>query len=289
MGFRALDPVPEKGIMVGVDGRQFHVLRRGEGRPVVLLHGNGGLAQEILGAFPETPGICWIAPDRPGYGYSDALPDGEQDPQSQAQWLDAVLSVLMIQEAVVVAHSLAAAVAVSLAASNPSRVSRLVLLAPFCRPTPQRLMLGLRLTTLPVIGTLVRTIIVPFLARRFRRQLIFSIMGPQIPQWVQNFPVEHAVQPKAVKTIAAELTSFNHAMERLAPSLNVLVPVSILHGSKDTTAVFDWQIPWLLRHLDDWDFTLLKNCGHAVHHESPQLVIQTVLCRQKQAFRQLNA
>ncbi|OZA06256.1 MAG: alpha/beta hydrolase, partial [Rhodobacterales bacterium 17-64-5] len=72
------------------------MLTKGQGRPVVLLHGNGSLGEEILSALPPVEGVLWIAPDRPGYGRSDPLPEGCFDPLSQAVWLDLLLSELGI-------------------------------------------------------------------------------------------------------------------------------------------------------------------------------------------------
>ena len=67
---------------------------------VVLLHGNGGLAQEILSAFLAIARICWIAPDGPGYGNSDRLP--EKAPQIVIQTVlrrpVTLLRLLTVQE-----------------------------------------------------------------------------------------------------------------------------------------------------------------------------------------------
>ncbi len=127
--------------MVEVWGRPVHFHSVGRGAPVLLLHGSGSLGQEILAAFPPLQGLRWVAPDRPGYGFSAALP-GCEDPLTQARWTRAFLDALGLDRAHVVAHSLACGAALCLAGRSPDRVARLVLIAPFCRPTPHRWIAG---------------------------------------------------------------------------------------------------------------------------------------------------
>lgn len=259
-------------------GRTFHVLQKGEGDPFVLLHGNASLGEEILSAFPRTPGVRWIAPDRPGYGCSDALPNGHQDPLSQAAWLEAFLTRMEIPRVTVVAHSLSAGPALAFAAARPDRVKRLVLLAPFCRPTPQRLMLGMRLVTAPVIGPPLRQLVVQPFARRMGQRLVQSFMAPNsIPPWLRGFPVSHAARPLAVATAGAELKCFNRGMQEIAPTLAKETPVTVVHGLSDRTAAPGWHLPWLATRAPQLQVTLVMGCGHAVHHAAPTIVLRAVL------------
>ena len=65
---------PPTGRFVTVDGVKLHYIDRGEGPPVVLLHGNVVTAEDF-----RTSGVLEllarrhrvIAFDRPGFGYSD--------------------------------------------------------------------------------------------------------------------------------------------------------------------------------------------------------------------------
>jgi ferritin-like metal-binding protein YciE/pimeloyl-ACP methyl ester carboxylesterase len=115
---------------VQVLGRPVHLLEQGAGRPLLLLHGCGSLAQEILSAMPAAPGLRWIAPDRPGYGFS-APRRGRDAPVDQARWTAALLDALGLGRVHLVAHSLAAGAALEFAARAPGRVAaeRLVLAA----------------------------------------------------------------------------------------------------------------------------------------------------------------
>jgi pimeloyl-ACP methyl ester carboxylesterase len=269
---------PKLGSFVVVGGRRCHVLAKGRGRPIVLLHGNGGLGEEILSAFPRLEGVRWIAPDRPGYGRSDPLPEGYDDPVSQAVWLDGLLARLAPAPVTLVAHSLAAGLALALAAARPDRVSRLVLLAPFCRPTPERWMPALRLASAPLIGGFLRRVVVPPLVRRMRTRLIKRFMAPnRPPPWLRGFPVTQAASPQGIKTMAAELKAFNAAIRHIGRDLQLTRSVTVVHGLSDETADPRWHLPWLRDRTTDLHCLLLRGCGHAVHHAAPNLVLQAIL------------
>src|SRR5215212_11307414 len=64
---------PPSGRFVNIDGVRLHYVERGEGTPVVLLHGNGMTLQDFaLSGVLELTAARYrvIAFDRPGYGYS---------------------------------------------------------------------------------------------------------------------------------------------------------------------------------------------------------------------------
>jgi hypothetical protein len=93
---------PPRGRFVQVDGVRVHVVTRGEGPPVVLLHGNGSMVDEL-----EASGVLDIlarhyrvvALDRPGSGYSERLPDGAATARAQAALVASVLDRLGIDRA----------------------------------------------------------------------------------------------------------------------------------------------------------------------------------------------
>lgn len=272
----------ERTLKVGdfthIGGQRCHVLTRGRGRPVVLLHGNGGLGEEILSAFPAVPGVRWIAPDRPGFGQTDAPQAGRYDPLSQARWLDALLTDLGIPQATVVAHSLASGLALAFAATRPWRLSRLVLLSPFCRPTPERLMPWLRLASAPVVGGWVRKLVVPTVMRRFRTRILGAYMAPNAaPPWLLDLPVSRVASPQAVQATAAELRCFNASMRRVERALRLSMPVTVVHGLEDRTAQPHWHLPWLHARCDNLTSILVPGCGHGLHHAAPDLVRQAIL------------
>lgn len=269
---------PVMGEFISVWGRQVHFLSAGRGKPILLLHGNGSLGQEILSCFPMLSGVRWIAPDRPGYGLSHPSEAGRQGPAVTAEWIAAFMDALGIHSADIVAHSLAAGAALHLAARHPERVNKLVLLAPFCRPTPHRWMLGLRLAVAPIIGPLVRKHVIPVLASVFRLQILRGMLFPNaVPRWLRRFPLLHAVRDQSIKTTAAELRCFNNDMAGPPSRLRVSVTTTALFGCEDETAPWASHEPWLRKRVEGLTVIKLPDTGHAVHHAAPGTVLKAIL------------
>lgn len=124
--------------LVGTRHGPVEVAVRGEGPPVLVLHGAGGgydqallLAQMFGGDGQSRKGHRWIAVSRFGYLRS-ALP-ADASVQAQAEALVEVLDALGVQRAAVLAMSGGVPPALQLAANHPDRVTALALLssAPF--------------------------------------------------------------------------------------------------------------------------------------------------------------
>lgn len=123
-------------LRVSVEGRALAAWTFGRGPPVVLMHGWGGHAGQLV-PFIEplvAAGLRVVAFDAPGHGSSEASRVGVR----LATFLDFAAGLRALQEKVgtlygVVAHS-GGAVATGIALRQGLAVERLVLLAPMTRP-----------------------------------------------------------------------------------------------------------------------------------------------------------
>jgi pimeloyl-ACP methyl ester carboxylesterase len=113
-------PAPMVGRFLQVSGRRVHLLVQGSGPPVLLLHGNGSVGEEVLAPFAAHRGVTWLAPDRPGYGFSEAA-KGRPDPAEQAEWAVALIDALRLPAVHIMAHSIAAGLAMCVAGRFPDR------------------------------------------------------------------------------------------------------------------------------------------------------------------------
>lgn len=99
---------PPVGRFIDVDSVRLHYLERGEGPPLVLLHGNGSMIHDFLSS-----GLVGMAArqhrvivfDRPGYGHSTRPRGRVWSPQAQADLFRAALDRLGVSQAVVLGHS----------------------------------------------------------------------------------------------------------------------------------------------------------------------------------------
>src|SRR5437763_4997500 len=80
----------ETGEFVSVEGVRLHYLSRGEGRPVVMLHGNSGFAHDFASVLGAMDGREFraLAFDRPGHGFSER-PSQDGAMSSQARLIRA--------------------------------------------------------------------------------------------------------------------------------------------------------------------------------------------------------
>lgn len=126
-----IPPAGRSGFTV-VGGHQVHYLEWGPvtGRPVLCLHGGGQTAYmyEELGAAMAAvpPGRYVLAPDLPGHGDSDPLPEFGRRPF--AAHVHEVAAAFGLRRFVLVGASLGGMTSISLAADHPELVEAVVLI-----------------------------------------------------------------------------------------------------------------------------------------------------------------
>lgn len=125
--FDSIYRLPVKTVLV--EGQRIAYLDRGDGPPVILVHGFGGsmwqweYQQSALAATHRV-----ITPDLLGSGLSDK-PDIEYRPEQILAYFLGFMDALGIDRAAMVGNSLGAGVVMSMALSHPDRVDRLVLIS----------------------------------------------------------------------------------------------------------------------------------------------------------------
>lgn len=270
---------PRIGSFVAVAGRAVHYHDVGDGPPILLLHGWSSLAQEVLPPFLPLAGTFrLIAPDRPGYGFSDPPAPGREGPDGQAEWLAGILDALGIATVALVAHSLGAGIALTFAARHPARLRGLTLIGGFCRPTPHAAMPLVRAAIAPYIGPVIRETLVPAVLPYLGPWFIESALRPNgVPDYLADFPFRHAGSPQALAAMATELLAFNLGADGTAAALAALsVPVTVVHGATDAVADPAWHLPFVKETIPAAVITLLDGVGHAPHHARPEAVLGAV-------------
>jgi pimeloyl-ACP methyl ester carboxylesterase len=139
------------------------VLEAGEGPPLLLIHGAGMSATLWAPLLVHLRRYRCVAIDLPGCGLTDAFDHRGVELRRHARsFLLAVLDALDIDEVAIVANSLGATYALYLAAAQPERVSRLVLMgAPGVALPGSRASLAMRMYSRPALGRLLSAISPP--------------------------------------------------------------------------------------------------------------------------------
>ncbi len=265
---------PQEGRFVEAEGCRLHYLESGRGRPLILLHGLGGLAQEIALAFRPAAAQGWrvLAFDRPGYGFSSPPPEGGT-PQDQAHLLAAAVARLGLRRPVVAGHSYGASVALNYALDHDA--AGLLLLAPLIHPTRPLAMPLLRLATAPMLRWPMQRLVMPWLFRRFLAApwLRRAFAPDPVPDCFDSFPFGHAIRPASIQSMARDLRGFNACMAGRLPDLRGLdVPTMIVTGDADPAVSIAEQSLKLHRELPRSELRVLPGIGHMVQHVRPDAV-----------------
>lgn len=276
-------PYASKRVTVG--GVEMAYVDEGQGRPVVLVHGNPTWSfywRRLLAALPPL-GLRVIAPDHVGMGRS-AKPPADAYPYTlrrRVADLGELLDRLGLDEPVsLVVHDWGGAIALSWAAEHPERVDRLVLLNTGAFPLPpgKTVPWTLRAARLPVLGELAVTRLNAFslgalvlgsgrhwLPAEARRGLLAPYDSPEhrvsVARFVQDIPVRPSDPAYAV-------------LERLQERLPLLAdkPALVCWGMKDP--VFDATVlDHLLTLLPAAEVHRFPRGGHYVLEDEPDAIV----------------
>ncbi|MCJ7510478.1 MAG: alpha/beta hydrolase [Dehalococcoidia bacterium] len=123
-----LADVPKPGNMIRLDGVGIHYVDRGQGPPLVLIHGLAGSIGNFRYNIPVlSEHLRVVALDLKGFGYSERPAAGDYSPTAQALLVGELMDRLGIPRAAVLGHSMGGAIALRLAATWPEKVDRLIL------------------------------------------------------------------------------------------------------------------------------------------------------------------
>lgn len=279
---------PPIGKFVEVDRARLHYVERGDGDPLVMLHGLGSLVQDFLGSGlidRAAERYRVIAFDRPGYGYSDRPKDQTWTPEAQAALIRSALAKLGIERPLVLGHSWGTLPALALALDHPEGVAGLVLMAgpyfPIARPDP----ILMALPAMPVIGAVLANTTSPLLARATRGAIIRKIFAPNpVPPEFARFPVQLSLRPGQIRASAGDAGLLQLAELRLAKRYGELrLPVAIVAGDGDQLVPFEHaeRLRQLLPHSS---FHRLEGVGHMVHWVAPDDVMAAIDTAAARAF-----
>jgi len=272
---RAQRDHPPIGRFVEVDGVRLHFVERGEGPPIVLLHGNTVLLQDFIasGLFDRlADGHRVVAFDRPGFGYSERPRDRLWTPSAQAALFARAFARLGIAEPVVVGHSWGTLVALALALDEPASVRGLILASGYYYPSARVDALLTAPVALPVLGDLMRYTVTPVFARMVFRKMVEAMFTP-LPVAAGFFELlsrELMLRPGQLRANAEDAAFMVPAAAKFRDRYRELrLPVHIFAGEQDLVVSPDAHAARLHAELPDSELTLLPDAGHMVHYAAP--------------------
>jgi pimeloyl-ACP methyl ester carboxylesterase len=272
---------PPEGLFLTVDGVRLHYSDRGEGSPVVLIHGNA-----VTGDDWNTSGVAElllqkhrvIIFDRPGFGYSERPRGHLWTAAQQAELLHKALQQLGIERPVVVGHSWGTMVALALAERHQADTAGLVLLSGYYVWTLRPDVLLVAAGALPVIGDLLRYTISPLLGWLQMPLLKWQMFSPaRVPARFQaEYSSAMALRPSQIRATSIDgVLMIPGALALRGEYKNLTLPVLIIAGEGDKV-VFKRRSEQLQARIRGSVLQIVKGAGHMVHHLVPGQVAQAV-------------
>ncbi|AMB46833.1 alpha/beta hydrolase [Methylobacterium sp. AMS5] len=260
------------GQFVTVDGLPVHVIVRGRGRPVVLVHGNGTMAEDfaICGLIDRLAArYRVIAIDRPGFGYTARPRHRIWTAQGQAVLLHRVLEQLSVERPLVVGHSWGTIVALALAADGRRPMRGLVLLSGSYFPGHRTDAALIAPLAVPGFGDAVRAMVPAKVSASLTGQSFRQVFWPQpVPaRFTARFPIEIAAAATQLRAVSEDAASMNSAvtgLQRRYPGLTL--PVSILAGDADAIVKAGEHSVRLHTTIPGSTLRLLPGLGHMIHY-----------------------
>lgn len=244
-------PAPPDAQVIAVEGLRTRYVRRGQGPPVVVLHGWGASIETVLSIVAGLEAHCTVyALDLPGFGESE-LPAQAWGVADYQRFLCAFMDALQIARAAIVGHSNGGRVAIRLAATEPARVSKLVLVDSAGIRPPRGLRYYRRVAMAKTGKHAARLLGAP--GRRLQALLVGRAASA-------DYAAAGALRPTFVRLV-------NEDLRRFLPDIGA--PTLLVWGSEDTaTPLSDARL--MERLIPDAGLVVFEGAGHYCYLDQPQ-------------------
>ena len=221
--------------------------------PIIFIHGAGG---NYLNWPPEVrrlPGQRIFAPDLPGHGRSDGV--GRQAIEDYAQCILDFLDALRIHKAILVGHSMGAAIALTLTLDHPRRMLALGLMGG-----------GARLKVSP---DLIQNTSNPATLPHALQDIAAMAFSPVVEPRLKQLAMQRMAATRAT-VLNGDLIACNQfdIMDRLA---KVRVPTLVVCGADDRMTPPRYS-EHLAASIKRAELVIVPDAGHMVMIEKPKAV-----------------
>jgi pimeloyl-ACP methyl ester carboxylesterase len=272
---------PPEGRFIDIDGVRLHYLEKGEGEPLVLLHGNTTMGMDFtLSGLVDMAAKRYrvIVFDRPGYGYSERPRTTIWNCGAQAGLLSKALERIGARHAIVLGHSLGALVAIAMALDHPQSVRALVLSSGYYYPTLRPEVPLTSQPAIPVFGDLMRYTITPLMMRMLWPLMLQREFTPApVSESMKKLPPWMVLRPSQIRASSAEMILLYPDVISLGRRYQELkLPIVLLAGSGDRLVYRSRHSDRFHQELPHTDYRIVEGSGHMVHHVAPDQVMDAI-------------
>ncbi|HUO52414.1 MAG TPA: alpha/beta hydrolase [Gemmatimonadaceae bacterium] len=272
---------PAAGAHVTARGVSVHVLVRGEGRPVVMLHGNYGDSSDFSGRLRERVSRDFRAViiDRPGYGHSERPPEG-LSLSAQAEIIRDVVRQLGVEHPMLVAHSWSGFLALAYAVEHGDELAGLVLLNPLCYADETARRTDPHGHPLQRAADTLTPVVQPLVGYRVYRATMRSRFAPEpVPETEATDPLLAFRRARPAQRQVRDEdfeASYQSAGELAGRYASLTLPLVIVVGDGDRVAVPSRQGYRLHNQVHHSRLIVLPHAGHMIHITRPDAVMDAI-------------
>jgi len=258
-----------KGRFVSVHGKPVHYLEKGQGNPVILIHGylhNTSAWKRNIDALADKFKV--YALDLWGFGYSARLKKPEYSFKLYGDQVVGFMDALNIERASLAGHSMGGGVAVYTAAHYPDRVDKIILVGPAVVPHGETL--TIKMYKLPFIGEFLNAIPGHALLKQTLRTCCFYDKERMPPDQVEMILAPLCIEGSSVAAMSVLRNVLREPF--LMKEAKILAtmdkPILLAHGKQDklvpvaaSQAVHElWK---------GSELVVFEKCGHNLNQEYP--------------------
>ncbi len=269
---------PEHSWFTSIGGVRIHYQEAGDEKapPIILIHGfiSSNLVWNEVFLPLANAGFRVIAPDLPGYGYSDKPSDGRYTIDAQAYAVLGLMDRLGIDQATIVGASYGGAIAATIALDYSERVAKLILVGAVSNDQPKKKLL-LRLAGVPLLGDIATPL---FLGSRWilrkRTQDVYRRLGYPLDE--RKLEARHHLLETANTHRAMIRTIRRWEADRISREASLIRQPTLLVWGEEDTHIPISEAFRLRDAIPNSRLTVFRNCGHLPPTEYPEKFVEVV-------------
>jgi pimeloyl-ACP methyl ester carboxylesterase len=271
---------PPDGRLIQVDGHTVHAYVTGAGPDLVLIHGASGNLRDFTFSLTAklAPDYRVIAFDRPGLGWTDAIPDGDS-PMAQATLLRHAATQLGVTNPIVLGHSYGGAVAMAWALQAPDDTAALVLVSAATMPWDGSIWWLHNVMGNAVGGHTLVPLVTAFAGNKTAEDATRGIFAPDsMPDgYLAHIGAELTMRRATLRANSGQVAGLKpFIIDMSADYASLTLPVELIHGDADTIVPLSVHAARLVNILPNAVLTILPGVGHMPHHSNEPDVIAAI-------------
>jgi len=256
----------QKFIQIGSHKIRYIEAGSNSKRVLVLIHGLGASAERWEHVIPElSKKYTVIAPDLPGFGYSDK-PSLDYTPQFFAEFLSDFLETIGINRCSMIGSSLGGQIVAEYAMTYHKKIENIILVSPA----------GVMKHLTPALEAYATAALYPNPDTVSYAFQMMSGIDEEVPVNVIDDFIERMMMPNAKMAFMSSLLGLKNADIINHRLVNISASALVIWGENDPVIPIKYANDFVTS-LKDCQYIKMQNCGHTPYVEDPKRFTDSVL------------